>query len=52
MEVFDAEGDLDCGSIALEVSEEEHFNMWLRNCSSNILWKNVFAFCHCLKKSH
>ena len=28
MEDFVAEGDLNCGSLALEVSEEKDFNMW------------------------
>jgi hypothetical protein len=37
VEDFVAKGDLNCGSLALEVSEEKNFNMWLRVCSV-IFW--------------
>jgi hypothetical protein len=30
MEDFVAEGDLNCVSLALEVSEEKNFNLWSR----------------------
>ena len=49
MEEFIAEGDLICGSLALEVSQEKNISMWLRDCSCDILAKNVAAFCPCLK---
>ena len=44
MENFVAGGDLICGSLALEASEEKNFNMWPRECSCDILVKNVAAF--------
>ena len=31
------------------VSEEKNFNMWPRDCSCDILVKNVAALCSCLK---
>lgn len=37
MEDLFAEDDLNCGSLALDVSEEKNFNMWLRDCSFDIL---------------
>ena len=40
---------MNCGSLALEVSEEENFNMWQRDGSCAIFVKNVAAFCPCLK---
>lgn len=46
---FLAEADLNFGSLALEVSEEKHFNMWSRDHSYGIVVKNVAAFCPCLK---
>jgi hypothetical protein len=46
---FVAEGDLNCESLALEVSEEKNFSMWPRDCSCAILVSNVAAFCLCLK---
>ena len=49
MEDFFDGSDLNCGSLALEVSEEKNFNMWLRECSYDTLVKNVTAFCPCLK---
>ena len=45
MEDFVSEGDLNCGRLALEVSEEKNINMWPRDCSCDILVKNVAAFC-------
>ena len=48
-EDFVSEGDLNCGSLFLEVSEEKNFSMWLRDCFCDILVKNVAAFCHCPK---
>jgi hypothetical protein len=50
MENFVAGGDLICGSLALEASEEKNFNMWPRDCFCDILVKNVSAFCPCLKR--
>ena len=49
MEDIVAEDDLNCVSLALEVSEEKNFSMWPRDCSCDILVKNVTAFCPCLK---
>ena len=49
MEDFVAEGDLNCGSLALEVSEEKNFSMWPRDCSCDILTKNVVVFGPCFK---
>lgn len=40
MEARDAEGDLNYGGLAQETSEEMNVNMWLRNCSYDILVKN------------
>jgi hypothetical protein len=48
-EHFASEGDLNCGSMVLEVSEEKDFSMWPRDCSCDTLVKNVAAFCHCPK---
>jgi hypothetical protein len=45
MEDFVAMSDLNCGSLAIEVLEEKNFIMWLRDCSYNILVKNMAAFC-------
>ena len=44
-----AEGDLNCGGLAQEVSEEKNFSMLLRNHSCDMLMKNVATFCPCLK---
>lgn len=33
----------------LDISEEMNFNMWLRDCSCNILEKNVAVFCPHMK---
>ena len=49
MEDSGAEGDLNCGSLAHEVSEEKNFSMLPRDCSCDILVKNVVAFCPCTK---
>jgi hypothetical protein len=46
---FVAECNLNCGSLPLEVSVEKNFKMLPRNCSCDILVKNVAAFCLCLK---
>ena len=43
-EVFEAEGDLNCGSQDVEFSEETDFNRLLRDCSCDILVKNMDAF--------
>ena len=40
MEASGAEGDLNYGGLAQEVSEETNVNMWVRNCSYDVLWKN------------
>ena len=44
-----AEGNLNSGDLAQEVSEENSFSMWPRDCSYNILVKNVAAFYPCPK---
>lgn len=49
MEASDAEGDLNCGGLAQEVSEEKTFSMCPRDCSCDIMLKNVSTFCPCLK---
>jgi hypothetical protein len=43
-----AEGDVKYGGLLPEISEE-NFSMWPRDCSCDILVKNVVAFCPCLK---
>ncbi|MGE9574538.1 hypothetical protein ACQP3C_26175 [Escherichia coli] len=40
--------NVDYDSLAQEVSEEKNFSMLPRDCSCNILVKNVAAFCPCL----
>ena len=47
MEDSGAENDLNCRD--QEVSEEKNVSMWPRNCSCNILMKNVDAFCPFIK---
>jgi hypothetical protein len=49
MEAFVAEADLNCGSLALDNLEEKSFNRLLRDCSCDMLVKNVAAFYPCLK---
>jgi hypothetical protein len=44
MEDSGAEGDLNCGGLAQEDSEK-NFSMWPRDCSCEILTKNMAAFC-------
>ena len=41
---FVAEGDLNCGSLALEVSEEKNFSMWPRDCFCGIFFKKCGCF--------
>ena len=44
------EGDFNyCRPAGQDVSEGQNFSMWPRDCSCNILVKNVAAFCRCLK---
>lgn len=45
------EGDLNCGGLAQGDSEENNFTMLPRDCSCDILVKNVAAFCLCLESS-
>ena len=49
MEDSGTEGDLNCGRLAHEVSEEKNFSMLPKDCSCDILVKNVVAFCPCSK---
>jgi hypothetical protein len=44
MKDFVSESDLNCGILALEVSEEKNFNMWTIDYSCDILVKNVAGF--------
>ena len=47
MEDTDAVGDLNCGSLAQEVSKKKkNVSKWSRNNSYGILAKNMAAFCH------
>jgi hypothetical protein len=48
MEDVGAEGDLNRGTLALNVSEK-NLSMWPRDCPCDILVTNVAAFCHFLK---
>lgn len=49
MEDRGAEGDLKCGSLAQEVSEERNVSMLPRNHSCDVLAKTVATLCPCLK---
>jgi hypothetical protein len=49
MEDIVAEDDLNCVSLALEVSEEKNFSMWPIDCSCDNLLKNMAALCPCPK---
>ncbi|EGV99439.1 hypothetical protein I79_014613 [Cricetulus griseus] len=49
MEDNGADNDLWCLGLDQDVSEEKNFSMWPKNCSCDILVKNVVAFCPCLK---
>ena len=40
-----AEGNVNCGDSAREVSEEKNFNMWPKDDSCGILAKNVSSLC-------
>jgi hypothetical protein len=44
-----AGGGLNCVDLALEVLEKKNFSMCPRDCSCDILVKNVAALCSCLK---
>ena len=50
MEDSDAQGAVNCRSLAQEVSEEKNFSMLPRDHSCDILMKKVTAFCFCLKR--
>jgi hypothetical protein len=41
--------DLNCGTLAQELSKEKHGTMFPRDCSCDSLMKNMAAFCPCLK---
>ena len=49
MEDFVAKGDMNYDRLALKISEEKNFNMWLKDCFYDILVKNKASFCPCLK---
>ena len=41
--------DLNCKRLSQEVSKKKNISMLPKNCSCNILVKNLAAFCSCLK---
>jgi hypothetical protein len=43
------EGNLNCGGLDQEVSEEKSFSLLPRDCSCDIFVMNVAALCPCLK---
>ena len=49
MKDIGAEGNLNSGSLAQEVSKEKSFSMWSKDCFSDILVKSVAAFYSCPK---
>lgn len=51
MEDSGAEGDLDHGCLAQEVSENNNISMWHRDQFCDIFAKNVAAFCLSKKKN-
>ena len=51
MKDSDSVGELICKRLTQEVSEEKNFNMWPRDCSCDILVKNVSAFYHLKSQS-
>ena len=40
-------GDLNCGGLGQEVSEEKDFSMWPKDCFCDVWVKNAAAFCPC-----
>jgi hypothetical protein len=46
---FVAVSDLNCADWTQEVSVENNFSMWPRDCFCGVLVMNVAAFCSCLK---
>ena len=49
MKDIGAESDLNCGGLLAQKVSEKNFSMWPRDCSCDILVKNVAALCSCLK---
>lgn len=49
MEESGVEGDLTCVSLDQDASEAKNVSIWLRECSCDILTKNLAAFHPCLK---
>jgi hypothetical protein len=49
MKDIGAESDLNCGGLLAQKVSEDNFSMWPRDCSCDILVKNVVTFCPCLK---
>ena len=45
-----SEEDLNCGGLAQEVSVEQNVSVWPRDCSCDILAKNVATFLPLSKK--
>jgi hypothetical protein len=45
-----AEGDLNCGDLVQEVSEEKNVSKWPRECSSDVLVKDTTALALVQKK--
>jgi hypothetical protein len=50
MEDFVAGSDLNCVDMVQEISKENNFRMWHKDCFCGILVKNVATFCPCLKR--
>ena len=50
-EESDDEGDLNCRDLAQDISDGQNFSMWPRDCSCDILPKNMSVFLPFSKKS-
>jgi hypothetical protein len=51
MEYFIAKSDFKCSDMALIVTVQQKFSMWLRHSFCSIFLKNLAVFCLCLKSS-
>jgi hypothetical protein len=49
MEDFVAGSNLNCVDPAQEISKDNNFRLWHKDCFCGILVKNVATFCLCLK---
>ena len=52
MENSGVKSDLNCVNLAQEASEENIINMRPRNCSHDVLVKNIVVFFTCVKSLH